>query len=262
MSINIIFEHQFWLRILRDHLTFIGDKLANEYTDEINMANTLKREAIEKLLRVETGYNVAIEDVIDLVKRIRQFKVHLLDRHVEEGEFKFGLPPTFINHMINELDQYLRILQTFLKDGIVMRSPELNAHELWLLDATGHVSAIMAELDPVEKDMKKRLKKQGKGLNNLLYKTKEFIDYVVRLNDTPDAVERLNKLVINEITAFDRLLTEIYNLRLEKELLGTFSQLLIDHMLREEAYYLMSLGLNVGNRAIVDMIVKETQRKD
>lgn len=39
-----------------------------------------------------------------------------------------------------------------------------------------------------------------------------------------------------------------------EEHLGTFSPLLIDHMLREEAYYLMKLGINVGNRPLEDLV--------
>lgn len=249
---SIVFEHRFWLRILRDHLSFIIDKLASVHIEELDGARALKLVVLDQLDHVDTG-SAVLSEVLAVVKAVREFKVHILRRQVVDGgDFKLSLPPTFINHMLNELDQYLRILQT-AEEGHVFQERVLNAHDLWLLDAAGHSEAVMAELDPTEKDLKLLFKKQKKEFKMLHDKTKEFIAYVLRINTSFDAIERLTVVAIDEITAFNRLLAEVYNLRIEDQVLGTFSALLIDHMLREEAYYLMKLGIEVGDRPITDL---------
>lgn len=251
--VDINFEHRFWLRILRDHLTFIIDKLASVHVDELERANALKLVVLDQLDHVDSGV-VVLSEVLAAVRAVRQFKVYLLRRQVVDGgDFKLSLPPTFINHMLNELDQYLRLLQT-VEEGEVFQERVLNVHDLWLLDAAGHAESLMTELDPTEKDFKLLFKEQKKEFKMLHDKTKEFIAYVLRINTSFDAVERLTVLAIDEITAFNRLLAEVYNLRIEEQVLGTFSALLIDHMLREEAYYLMKLGIEVGDRPITDLI--------
>src|SRR5689334_7365311 len=46
-------------------------------------------------------------------EELRNFKLHLLSRHLT-SEVAIHLPPTFLNHMLNELDEYGRVLKALL----------------------------------------------------------------------------------------------------------------------------------------------------
>ena len=251
---DINFENRFWLRILRDHLTFIINKLSIKHAPELQLGKDLKSRVMEILVSVERGTRFEqLAEIETLVLEIRAFKIKILGYHVDPNvKMEISLSPTFINHMLNELAEYLNIL-----DRAQGRNSEsshiLKVHELWIMDAAGHCEIIMSELDPIEVISKKTFKKQKNQFHMLYKKTEEFIKYVNRLNTDFPAINSLNQSAITEIGTFNKLLNELLELRLNKRILGTISPLLINHMIREEAYYLRKLGINVGNAPLLDI---------
>lgn len=249
-----LFEHRYWLRILRDHLTFFLDKLSGEEDKEHLVAHELKRRLKEQLVVVEQQKAIDIESLINIVKEVREFKVHLLRRLTAKGDnFRLALPPTFIDGTLIELDQYLRILGANI-DCKPYTITILDIHCMYLLDAADHAQYIADALDPIEKDLKKKFKKMAKKFTGLHGKADMLISYLNHLNEGVEAIERLNASSVDKINMFVDMLVDLYNALLNKEVLGTFSLLTLDHMLREEAYYLMKLGINVGNRPLEDLV--------
>ncbi len=55
-------------------------------------------------------------------------------------------------------------------------------------------------------------------------------------------IHSFDRLLEMEIQLFQAFLYDLEELRLEDEILGTFSPLMADHMSREECYYLMKLS--------------------
>jgi hypothetical protein len=187
------------------------------------------------------------DQVYDLTKQalafaeeLRCFKLELLREHLA-GKIKICLPPTFINHMVNELEEYLRILECLLE----MKSPAahpLHYHRLWLLDAVGHASAIECRLDDLEKELKMESKEFGTEFNHLHMRAEEFNGYTrTGLLEFP-ALKRLNGMAEATMGAFMRFLKELEALRITKQALGILTPLVPDHMHREECYYLFSLS--------------------
>ncbi len=110
------FEHRFWLQILGDHSRFIYESLAPVQKVEIEMAQNFIQ-AFDQLLNQAKSADpkqLAITAETE-VNRLRSFKLDLLKHHLI-GKTKIHLPPTFINHMVSELEEYLRIL-SHLKAG-------------------------------------------------------------------------------------------------------------------------------------------------
>lgn len=106
-----LFEHRFWLQILGDHSRFILNALSPKETASVrqaeqfislfdNLLEKVRRPISDEELHKLNGeaYNAAME--------IRKFKLSILTRHIE-GKIDISLPPTFINHMLNELDEYI-----------------------------------------------------------------------------------------------------------------------------------------------------------
>ncbi len=144
------FEHRFWLQILGDHARFIHESLASVELENIEVAwdfiqifDTL----LEKVNKEEiAGLSIEAEEE---ALRLREFKLSLIKSHLV-GKIKIHLSPSFINHMVNELDEYLKLLQDFNSNQTPPVFHELHHHLIWLLDAAGHAGAISSNMDDVE----------------------------------------------------------------------------------------------------------------
>lgn len=107
------FEHQFWLQILGDHARFIHDSLASQETKEIEIAQRFIETFDHLLASVEHANLIRLSiEAEDEANRIRQFKLDLIKKLVF-GKIKIHLSPTFINHMVNEVEEYLHVLEFF-----------------------------------------------------------------------------------------------------------------------------------------------------
>ena len=111
---SALYEHRFWLQILGDHGRFIHNALSPKETKDINKVIPFIQ-AFDRLLeqaRTAKSENDALSianQASPLTLEFREFKLSLLQRSLL-GKIAFGLTPTFINHMVNELEEYLRIL--------------------------------------------------------------------------------------------------------------------------------------------------------
>lgn len=175
------------------------------------------------------------------VNKLRTFKLDLLKQHLI-GKIKIHLPPTFINHMVNELEEYLRILLHLKAEKVPPVYHELHHHLLWLLDAAGHAEGITSNLDGVEMKLKEKSNIFKKNFEAFYLKAVEMAGYIrSNLTEFP-ALAKMNRDSQLEIKLFQGFLEEIEELRLTKQALGTFAPLMADHMYREECYYLMKLA--------------------
>lgn len=235
-------EHRFWLQVLGDHARFVHDALSPQEKELIQDANYFIGVFDELLGKVE------VDNVIELSKRaeeeavkIREFKLAIIERHLV-GKVKIHLGPVFINHMVNEVDEYILLLK-YLKKG--EKPPvfhELHHHLIWLLDAAGHAGAISDNMEPVEKKIKNVSDEFTKDFQSFYLKAVELTGFLrTNLSSFP-ALEKLNRDVALEMKLFMNFLDEIEELELSKEALGTFSALMADHMFREECYYLTKLA--------------------
>jgi predicted nucleotide-binding protein (sugar kinase/HSP70/actin superfamily) len=236
------FEHRFWLQILGDHSRFIFEALAPVQTEEIEMASTFIRVFDKLLERAKSSDLMPLTiEAESAVINLREFKLNLIRKHLI-GKIKIHLSPTFINHMVNELEEYLRILKHIKAGEVPPVYHELHHHLLWLLDAAGHAEGISSNLDGVEKKLRKKSVEFTKTFENFYLKAVELAGYLrTNLTSFP-ALERMNLESELEIKLFQNFLQEIEELRLSKQALGTFAPLMADHMYREECYYLMKLA--------------------
>ncbi|WP_042147839.1 DUF2935 domain-containing protein [Paucisalibacillus sp. EB02] len=242
---SVSFEHRFWLRVLRDHAQFIHDSLYPSEERDISKARDFM-ETFEELLE-ETDY-LSNNNVIAFTKKaetatenLREFKLSIIRRQLN-GQIGIHLSPTFLNHMVNELEEYVLIIG-YLKEG--KPAPifhELHHHLIWLADASGHAGAIHDELDGVEKRLKERSQKFVKHFDQFYLKAIELTGYLRANISSFPALKRFNNDVEVEMNLFRTFLHEIEEMELSDTVLSTFSALMADHMYREECYYLTKLA--------------------
>jgi len=240
------FELRFWLQVLGDHARFIHGALAQEEKEELDRAARYIQ-AFDGLLSL-TRSDSSAPSLVELNKAayqnaqdIRFFKLHLLQRHLA-GTIKINLPPTFLNHMVNEAEEALSVMQYLQAGQIPPQQEAIHHHLVWLQDAFGHSAAISAEVDPAEKGVKETSEAFTKQFEAFYLKAIELAGYMrTGLRQFP-ALRRFNKQVELEMLIFTKFLDELKEMRLTKELLGTLLPLMADHMAREECYYLTKLS--------------------
>ncbi|WP_435798838.1 DUF2935 domain-containing protein [Peribacillus asahii] len=236
------FEHGFWLRILGDHARFIHDSLAPKEEKEIDRANYFIH-TFDRLLE-----SVGTMNMVQLSKkaeeealRFRMVKLTLIEKLLL-GKVTIHLGPTFINHMVNELEEYLRLLGYLKLGKIPPIAHALHHHLLWTLDAVGHARAISDNMDWIEKKMKEKSNRFTKDFEAFYLKAVEMTGYLRTNLSTFPALTRFNESVTLEMQLFMSFLQEIEELELSEQALGIFAPLMADHMFREECYYLTKLA--------------------
>ncbi|MCC5911139.1 MAG: DUF2935 domain-containing protein [Clostridiaceae bacterium] len=240
-----LFEHRFWLQVLGDHARFIFDNLSPKETKEVEKANYFIY-TFDQLLKEsrkpldEQALMSLNNQAYHYAHEIRLFKLDLIKKHLVD-DIELGLPPTFINHMVNEVEEYLRVLADLLMKKIPTTTP-LHNHLLWLLDAAGHASAIAGDLDMVEKKLIEESQNFMENFEDYYIKAVEMMGYTRTCLANFPALDRFNLQVESEIKMFKVFLRELEKLELGNKLLGTLAPLILDHMAREECYYLIKLA--------------------
>ncbi|WP_174733070.1 DUF2935 domain-containing protein [Mesobacillus harenae] len=240
------FEHGFWLQVLGDHARFIHDSLAPTENEDIEMAVYFIQTFDQLLENTKSADLIGLsEKAEEEAARIRKFKLSIIERLLT-GKIKIHLGPTFVNHMVNEVEEYIRVLG-YLKQGEVPPIfHELHHHLIWLLDAAGHAGAIEDNLDQVEKQIKAKSKAYMKNFEAFYIKAVEMTGYLrTNMAEFP-GLARMNKEVSLEIKLFMNFLEELEEMELTDQALGTFAPLMADHMYREECYYLTKVAQSTG----------------
>ncbi|MDQ0300035.1 hypothetical protein J2S78_002482 [Salibacterium salarium] len=239
-------EHLFWLQILGDHARFIHDTLAPSETEYIETAQAFIK-LFDQLLEevAEDHTEQTLENLTMNAKQaskdIRFFKLQIIQRQLT-GKIKIELTPTFINHMVNEVEEYLRILSYLVNQEEPPVCHPLHHHLVWLLDAAGHADAITGSLDKIENNLKEQSRVFTDEFDHFYLKAVEMAGYLRANVETFPALNRLNSQVKLEFDIFRSFLNELEEMGITKEMLGTLTPLMADHMSREECYYLWKLA--------------------
>lgn len=243
---EMAFELRFWLQILGDHARFIHDSLAPDEVANIETASGYKQ-LFDGLLAKAKGnldtqaLQTVAQETLKASEDIRKFKLSLIEKHLV-GKIKISLPPSFINHMVNEVEEAIRLFKCFAKGETPPTVHPLHHDLLWLLDAAGHAGALDANLDRVETQLKKKSEKFMKEWEAFYLKAIEMAGYLrTNIMQFP-ALSKFHQDINLEMTIFKAFLKELEEMDLKKETLGTLTPLMADHMAREEIYYLMKLA--------------------
>lgn len=243
---NALFEHRFWLKILGDHAHFITDALAPKEKEEIDRAMYFIQKFDELKRKLGTTDLIAFaNEANEAANAIRKFKLHIMRKQLE-GKIVIHFTPTFLNHMVNEVEEYITVLKYLTEGKVPPLFHELHHHLLWLSDAAGHAGAISSELDLIEKRLKAKSEEYEKHFEQFYLKAVEMTGYLrTELSSFP-ALKKFTKDVSLEMTLFSRFLRELEELELSEQVLSSFSARMADHMAREECYYLMKLAQSSG----------------
>jgi hypothetical protein len=243
---NTLHEHRFWLQILGDHSRFIFFSLAPTESTYLSTAqefiilfDNLLDESRKQLS--DTELSCLNQQAYDAAIRLREFKLELLAMSIT-SDLKSHISSSFFNDMLNELDDYLTILNALMSQQNSVFHP-IQYHLLWLSDAVGHSATIAAELDMVEKDLINKACRYEVEFSDLYAKALMMNGYLRTKICSFPSLDRLNEQAGLVITSFMEFLEDIRDQRLDNRVLGSLMPLMADHMAREECYYLWKLSM-------------------
>ncbi|MUG71456.1 MULTISPECIES: DUF2935 domain-containing protein [Paenibacillus] len=243
---SALFEHRFWLQVLGDHARFIRVSLPVDEREEAQRAlgfvqafDDLLKKARSDKFPAEAG--ALTQDAYGLTQDLRAFKLRLLERHLI-GKIAIQLPPAFLSHMVNEAEEYLRVLGYLLSGRPAPVFDAVHHHIVWLQDAYGHAGSIAAGLDMTESRLVELARSFDRQFREYYLKAVELAGFLRTNIKKFPALARFNKEVELEMTLFKQFLSELEELRLSGQALGVLSPLMADHMAREECYYLLKLS--------------------
>lgn len=242
-------EHRFWLQIMGDHARFIFLSLAPKETEYLQRSqdfiisyDQLLAQTRKQLATAELG--LLNRQAYQLTQQFREFKVLLLALTLR-SDIIIQLPSTFINDMLNELEEYMTVLNLLMKGKSILFHP-IHYHLLWLTDAIGHAASLAANLDPIEKDLIDKSCNFEMNFTDLHLKAIIMQGYLrTQIPDFP-SLNRLNEQADQIIRQFQEFLEKLRDQRIDGRVLGTLSPLMADHMAREECYYLWKLSQTAG----------------
>ncbi len=242
-------EQRFWLQIMGDHARFIFFSLTPtevEYMqrsqDFIISYDQLHEQARKQLTPKEL--ELLNRQAYQLTQQFRDFKILLLALTLN-FKLKLHLSSTFINDMLNELEEYMTVLHLLISGKPILFHP-IHYHLLWLTDAIGHAASLAANLDPIERDLINRSQCFEMNFSDLHLKAIIMKGYLrTQLSDFPSLI-RLNEQADQQIWQFKEFLESLRDQRTNGRVLGTLFPLMADHMAREECYYLWKLSQTAG----------------
>ncbi|HET7627058.1 MAG TPA: DUF2935 domain-containing protein, partial [Bacillales bacterium] len=177
------FEHAFWLQILGDHARFIyfafpaneraywqqAERFAERFDEQLQRAKSIGNDERRMLELTRSAQ--------ELAQSFRQFKLVLIRRQLV-GTLRFHLSPAFVNHMLNELEEYLRLLNDLVKQQVPPPTHAVHHHLLWLLDATGHAGTIEKELEMTEYNLRSKSRQFTKDFEHFYLKAVEMAGFL------------------------------------------------------------------------------------
>lgn len=236
------FEHSFWLQILGDHARFIHDSLSPSEQQAIQEAQQFITVFEQLLSQVGIAEPIALsKQAVEEVGRLREYKLRIIEQQLA-GKITLHLTPSFINHMVNELEEYQLLLGFLTRGEVPPVYHELHHHLIWLLDGAGHAGAISDNMDRVEKKIRRKSNEFMKDFEDFYLKAVEMTGFLRTNLSTFPALKKFKDDVQLTMKLFMGFLAEIEELSLSKEALGSFAPLMADHMMREERYYLIKLS--------------------
>lgn len=246
---EVVAEHRFWLQIMGDHARFIFFSLAPNEVEYLQRAQDFIisfDQLLDQSRKQLTSQELSLinRQAYLLTCQFREFKLLLLALTLN-SDIMTQLTSSFINDMLNELEEYNTIINLIMNGQPILFHP-IHYHLIWLKDAIGHSASVAASLDLVEKDMIDKSHYFEALFTDLLLKATMMNGYLRTKLEVFPSLSRLNMQVENEILQFKDFLENLRVQRVDGMILGTLLPLMADHMSREECYYLWKLSQTAG----------------
>ena len=226
----------FWTDILSEHAMFQTN--AFSYKEERFIAEAEKFHQIFKSYNqvILSGNNVDLRTLESDTIRFIDFKKKLIFGLLQH-QVKINFSPSFINHMLNEADEFLSILRS---GSCPVKTENAALYiKTWLADASGHASTLSAFLDLAETPSIRKAEFFKNVFDNLDKKASE-ISMISGNLKTKINIELLKEEVIEALNAFIQFCAKTGELLDNNKIMsaGTLSSMITNHFINEHKYFI------------------------
>ncbi|PWK14497.1 DUF2935 domain-containing protein [Tumebacillus permanentifrigoris] len=247
-------EHQFWLRILEEHATFVRDALSVEETQWVALSRQYvaafqalrtRLEGLDPATKASAPEMVAFAQAAYPVAN----GYFLLEGHLQrlriQNQVVLYLTPTYFNGTLNENAEYLRIL-AYYKSGQEAPLLPLDAIiDLWLEDQLGHTFLLHNLLDPVEQGLSQQTQVFIQRFNAHVLTHHHLKQYKRFLPEKSPYELRFIAELVATVQGFTQLARQVVELYEKQQVLSRLTLQFIEHHFPETCYFLHSLSLHV-----------------
>lgn len=257
MEVLLLFKKKedilFWLGVMRDHAIFQNSTFAPKeviYIQKSMMFRDYFQTMIDKI-KCEDDMDTHMRGLLDALNDFINFKRNILTGLLT-CKLEISLPPSFINHQINEAMEFkfeLTSPEAYL-ECIEKTMCFLDLLKKWIADSSGHASAYASFLDPAESILRNEALDYKMKFDMLSVKASELQMMMMQTGAGTEAVMLLTQETAELMRKFIDYLQKILNLRCKCMVMaiGTLTPLLPDHMIREHEYFLSKINEYMDNK--------------
>lgn len=236
-------ELLFWAKIMADHARMIKDSLHPDNPNQLMIAANLIavwEKFGHKLAGREFEPTIS-EEMLSAGLSFREYQRELLGSSLRQ-ESVTTLTPTFYNHLLNELEEFLKFINE-IQSGDECLISDLGTHLVWILDGAGHAAVIGSNLDQAEALYREEARAFESAFIKMYHKAVEIAGYYRSESEAVlPVLQRFNRQITVLMDQFIEFLSELQEGLEKHQILGNLHSWLIDHLIREEKYYLQKIG--------------------
>jgi len=226
----------FWTYILAEHAMFQSNAFSHKeenYIAEAEQFNHTFRTYNQAIATKQSVDLHALEsDTINFIDFKKKIITGLLQHKV-----LINFSPSFINHMVNEADEFLSILR-FGACPVKTENPTLYI-KTWLADASGHASTLAGFVDLAETPTIQQAESFKNMFDRLGKKASEMHMISENLNANVN-IELLKEEVTEALDAFIQFCITTGRLLDKRQIMsaGTLSSDITNHFINEHQYFM------------------------
>jgi small-conductance mechanosensitive channel len=237
-------ELLFWLATMADHASLIQSSIMPQNTHQLLVAENFRavlQRASQKIKAASTLETAVFGEILTTLLSFREFKRELLGAILSQAAVT-TLSPSLYSLMLNELEEFLRILGE-LQAGGVSDNSALGRHLLWIFDAAGHAAWLTQVLDRAEYLYRDEAKAYENAFDKMYLKAVAQAGfYRSETAWVEQSLQHFNRQMLELMKEFVAFLTELQSGMEKGQILGNSTQMLPAHMIREANYYLCKIG--------------------
>ncbi|MDF2890677.1 MAG: hypothetical protein K0R80_1044 [Clostridia bacterium] len=244
---NIKDELLFWTSIMKDHANFQVDAFAPK--EEVYIENSTYYmnffSQIHEEIEGSDNLNQIYPKLLHSLRCFIDYKRTILKNQLT-CSIAINLPPTAINHQINEANQFLMVFSSPAPEHMDKNMRTMLFSEqlkLWAADSAGHAALMTSFLEPVEGTYIQQALNFKMSFEKLTIKASELQMMLMYTDLENGTLMQLGQEEIEYMTDFIRFCEKIKELRQACKVMaqGTFTPLVPDHFIREHMHWIMKI---------------------
>lgn len=234
-------DHAFWLQVMEEHAIFLYDHLSPREAPWIRQATQFADAYTRLKQNANPRDHAFLQEALQVSRHFRTYKLALMKGRID-NEIVLNFTPAFLNGVVSELDEYLRLL-TPLAEG-QEPAPVTPFHHmfLWLPDQIGHAGLLAKDLDLIEREFTREAVQYQTAFTEDYLTIIQMAGYARAMGMDFPRLEREVEGICTRLQGFYKVVRQALALLESDRLYNRATALFLAHHFEETAYFLRKLA--------------------